>query len=312
MSKTPWWERKGAKLRSRTWHEIRDSWMNYAALMPSSEDIDGVSLSDLESLKAATSQVTGDDPEYITEEIAGLRASVLAEAFFLIHKSINVLGCTQVHVNAGLCSWSLSSAYHSAFFGIKAILQLLGVVVVEVGGRSFLVDIWAHSAGKPSRRQILLGVPSVVLIQATPRIEHRQLWGWFQRMLRVCDVPGNIWPLGCVDALKNHDLAAFASQRNAIHYSSTFWPRKDLHRCEMDAHFAMFPEGLDDGIAISDPSSQNFSLALAFVVCSMAVKMGRDLSQSSEPVRHEIELIEEWLSGSCNDLYRTAIQSASR
>ena len=182
----------------------------------------------------------GDHPKSVAEEISGLRNGILAVALFVLHKAANVMGCAQVHVARGLCSWSLSSAYQAAFFGMKAILQLLGVVVIETGDQSYLVDVWAEPDKK--KKKNFLGPKYPVLIQKVQRVEHRHLWGCFQRMLRVCTAPADIWPVGCVQSLKDLDINGFARQRNKLHYTTLFWPFEDLHACNVIADFGRHPE----------------------------------------------------------------------
>jgi len=247
--------------------------------------------------------VDGDHPKIISDEISGLRAGVLAEAFFVLHKAANVMGCAQVHVARGLCSWSLSSAYHAAFFGMKAILQLLGVVVIETGDQNYLVDIWPV----PERRnkKSPLGPKYPVLIQKVQRVEHRHLWACFQRMLRVCTVPANLWPVGCIESLKDMDINGFARQRNDLHYTTTAWPFDDLHACNLMADFGQHPGMLDDGEAISDPANPDFSIALGLVILRMASQMMVELA-AAPAVRAEWELLQTWLAGDCNQLYQAA------
>src|ERR1700681_2902178 len=143
MADTPSWERKGAKLLARTWEEVRDAWLNHipAIQVPGAAPQDG--LCDLPTVQLAVQGVQGEDPKAVEQEIPGLRSGVLAEALFLLHKAANVLGSAQVHVARGLCSWSLSSAYYAAFFGMKAVLQFLGVAAIETGNQTYLVDVWS-------------------------------------------------------------------------------------------------------------------------------------------------------------------------
>lgn len=307
-----WCERKGAKLRSRSWLQVRDAWLAYLPTIDAVGEAPEERLADLTTLQKAAEEVNKEKEESkeFSEEIGGLRQGILAEALFVLHKAANVLGCAQVHVSRGLCSWSLSSAYHAAFFGMKAILQLLGIAVVEIKGSTYLIDAWAEPKKKPNKKQSLLGPSYVVLIQKVSRAEHRHLWIWFQRMLRVSDVPATTWPVGCVDQLKAHDNRAFAGQRNKLHYTTTNWPFPDLHACAPIDGFGTHSGGLDDGTAISDPDSRDFSIALGLVIIRMGCQMVQDLATHSPVVEAEWKLLNQWLGGDCNHLYQAAYSAA--
>jgi len=125
---------------------------------------------------------------------------------------------------------------------MKAVLQLLGIAVIETGNQTYLVDVWALA--KKKQKKNILGQAYLVLIQRVSRVEHRHLWTWFQRMLRVCEVPPSVWPVGCVDQLKSHDINAFARQRNNLHYATTDWPFNDLHACQIIDGFGIHLDGL--------------------------------------------------------------------
>jgi hypothetical protein len=304
MAEASKWDRKVAKLIGRQWADVRPAWMGYIPAI----DVPGVapqeSLADLPTVQAAVSDVDGDHPKSVAEEITGLRSGVLAEALFVLHKAANVMGCAQVHVARGLCSWSLSSAYHAAFFGMKAILQLLGVVVIETGDQSYLVDVWAEPDKKHKKN--ILGPKHPVLIQKVQRVEHRHLWGCFQRMLRVCTAPAEIWPVGCVQSLRELDIKGFARQRNKLHYTTSSWPFQDLHACNVIADFGRHLGGLDDGEAVSDPGNTDFSIALGLVLLRMGCQMVLDLAETVPAVRAEWDLLRTWLAGDCNQLYQAA------
>jgi hypothetical protein len=265
-------------------------------------------LGDLPTIKAAVLSARGDDPAEIEQPILGLREGVLAEGMFLLHKSAHVLGAAQIHIERGLCSWSLSSAYHAAFFGIKAILHFLGIVVIETGNQTYLVDIFF-----PPKKRIksILGPHYWVQIQRTDRVEHRQMWHFLKRVFRVCNVPSPIWPVACVASILEHDINEFARQRNDLHYVTTSWPFPDLHACLIKDDFGRRVGGFDDGVAISDPSADDFSIALGLVILRMGCQMIADLADHAAVVRSEWNVLQNWLAGDCHGLYQAGYAAAT-
>lgn len=307
MSDMTNWDRKIAKLLGRSWDDVRDAWLNYIPAIQAAGIAPQIRLADLPTVQAAVQTAVGDHPLSVEDEILGLRSGALAEALFVLHKAANVLGSAQVHIAKGLCSWSLSSAYHAAFFGMKAILQLIGIVVIETGNQTYLVDIWSLPGKKPKRSKAgILGPQYAVLVQRVQRGEHRHLWACFQRMLRVCTVPAAVWPPGCVTSLSAHGINNFAGQRNDLHYTTTSWPFDDLHACRVLDGFGAYPFGLDDGQAISDPERPDFSVALGLVILRIGCQMVVDLASYSNVIRAEWELLRTWLAGDCNMLYQAA------
>lgn len=302
MGDRQWWDRKGQKLVARTWTDVRDWWANYIPVIdpPGSPPADVVG--NLPSVGKVLKNVQDDAPWEEDEEVGGLRAGVLAESLFTLHKAANVLGAAQVHVGKGLCSWSLSSAYHAAFFSAKAVLGLLGVTVIETNNRTYLIDVWPP----PKKKKNLINAPSNTLFQLTHRVEHRQIWAWFQRMLRVTTVDEVTWPKKCVEGITDLDINDFARQRNTLHYATIEWPFQDLHQCVVMEQFGRHPAGLADGDAVSDPDNEDFSIALGLVTLRMAYQMVRDIAVHSEVIKVEGQLLEGWLQGECNQLYQAA------
>lgn len=101
------------------------------------------------------------------EMIFGLREGILVEGLSLLYKSANVLAGATVHVERGMCSWSISSAYHAAFFAMKGIVHLLGAAFVKTD-TTFIVDVWpppeqlsSKGCGMTVRLRLRLRLPSL-------------------------------------------------------------------------------------------------------------------------------------------------------
>jgi len=299
-----WWDRKAQKLPRRDWAELASEWLAYVPDIaePGQEPV--FSVSSLQSLRNELVQVQGDHPYDQIEEIPGLRKAVLHQTVHLYHKAVNAISGAQVHIREGLTSWSLSSAYQSAFFAAKAILGLFGVVFVEAPEVGvFLVDVWAMKKRKP--RPIVTGTLHTVRLLRTSRIEHRQVWAFFQKMARKTRVPAGAISRANLSAILELDIAAFAKQRNALHYSKS-WPFSDLHNFVVIPDFGRFGNDIHDGSALAEPTDGAFSVALGFVLVRAGYQMLRQIGESAPRIRCEADLAAAMLEHKNCALYQAA------
>ncbi len=125
MPDTSWWDRKTAKLITRKWPEVKDAWLGYIPTIDPPGKPPESAIGDLPTLELHVTGMSQQQPKEVVEEIVGLRQGVFIEGLFLLHKAAHVMACAQVNVAKGLRSWSLSSAYQSAFFSMKAITHFL-------------------------------------------------------------------------------------------------------------------------------------------------------------------------------------------
>jgi hypothetical protein len=134
------------------------------------------------------------------------------------------------------------------------------------------------------------------LILRTPRIEHRQSWAFFQRLLRIIRIDDAFWPGQMCKALVDLDITDFGKQRNALHYTTVSWFFDDLSACVIKPHFGEHTNDLSDGEALSDPDSDDFSIALALVIVRMGSQLLKDLVQYAPVLQPEWDLLEAWLT----------------
>ena len=246
----------------------------------------------------------------VDEDIAGARQGVLAEAVFLLHKSANALAGGQIHIEAGLRSWSISSSYKAAFLAAKGIQRLLGVATLESGRRSFVVDVWAHNEKRWTKQPKTAKERRIRLIRVKP-LGHRGVWVMFRRVLRVLRGTEDIWPATCLDAIRNVEAETFAAARNKLHYNNAHWPFEDMHELLPRDGFGDLGCLVSNGTAIS-PDREDFPLALSFALVGFAAALLADLAQYSGSVRQESELLQAWLGSRCNSLYNATLKSQDR
>lgn len=287
-------ERKVKRILSRDWSELRDWWIDHVPNISPSGSPPSDALAELTSLEARLKAITKNQVEEVAEDLPGVRAGLLHESLFLLHKSAHVLGSSLVHVEAGMCTWSISNAYQSAFFGIKAVMGFLGVCVLEVENRHFLVDVW----GAPHKPRKNLKPPIIVLAN-TRRNEQRHVWAYFQRTLEQTINHESAWSTQVQSTLVQPEFTDFGRQRNALHYQTSEWPLADLHQCVANPEFARRVTLLDD-------SRPDWTVLIAFLVVNIARGLLADLARSSRILAEELEVVDAWLGQPFNERFHQA------
>lgn len=213
------------------------------------------------------------------------REFTLKYALYNFHKASHIIGAGEIHGNDGIKSWSLSSCYQGALLAAKSIINLLGVSINNFNGNDYLVDVW-NSTNSNNNRQ-LAGI-----IRFSYRLEHRHIWQLFKRLLNSCTV--SVWNERYVEALSKIELENFPKQRNVLNYWYHRWIFDDLHHFDIDNKFGLHTEGLEYGIKTFNLKS-DFSLSLAQIVLRMSYELIKDISDQTNLLKQEFDLIENFL-----------------
>lgn len=291
------WEKRVEWIRSRSWNAIRKRWPSEVPVPGNPGSAPPSRVEEMEALKILVKTVEGMGVDF-HDPVPGVRKGCIAEAVYLLHKSVNTLGAAQFKAEHGFLTVSLVSAYQSAFFSMKAVLNFLGIVWLQAGRESYIVDVWPPEG--LSQNPIPM---SVIKVQ---RIEHRELWTVFLRLIRSTTQTDVIWPRACLHALKNLDAADFAEQRNDLQYRNNLWTiPEDLHTLLTGTPFGVRQQGLADGDAIVN-KEDDFSLVLAIVLARMACNMLQDMTEFGGWFLQEWDLIEKWLQQDFHGAYLKA------
>ncbi|MBA4406757.1 hypothetical protein C0389_05730 [bacterium] len=217
-----------------------------------------------------------------------IRPAIFHEGFYLFHKSINIAASTEIQINNGLLSWSLSNGYHSAFFCAKAILCFLGISLFELSDKWVLVDIWPETE-KLSSKKVRLGnrpIQETKFIRM-PRIQHLELWKIFQRTINTFNI--DFVDQRIVKFLTSLDPKQFAKQRNSLHYRNDFWPFNDLHYCLINKDFALKENLLNNFHGLEE--DDDFSVILSYLLINICYKMLEDITKTAIIIKDEFELV---------------------
>lgn len=296
-------DRDAKKISSRRWDEIRTAWQDYIPNHDSPWPVPEHELHELSSLSSELRAFGGDrkrdiKAETIEHEIYGLRAAVLHESTVLIHKASHVLRAMDEEASQGYRTWSRSSAYHSAFFAMRGLLGLLGIVVVTPPDslkNVFQIDIWA-----PRQRKSHSPSDSNFAIRIMPRgpVQHKQMWSIFHRLLCASKVEQEIWPYAGNDVLKQLDSSDFSSVRHRLHYRSNGWIYDDLSDT---SHLEVLDNLAEDVVQLrylGNPEDGQFPLSFGLHLLSLGISLLTDLGREAKKVGDEVDRVKVWMQSS--------------
>lgn len=271
---------KYKNVKKRKWSDIRNAWLEHVPTFtaPGTRPDPGVdALISLQQLPLPAGKARFAD-------IDGLRANLLWEAVFLFHKCAHAHLAAQRIGHAGMPSWCLFNAYHSAYIGARGIMAVLGVALphLRIDGSRLLVDVFLPPESSADTRKLRLGMWRFeeFLIVRLPGLDHAGLWEGFQRVLRVSDVP--CWETSLRQELLEIDYKAISRIRNHILYWAAFWPGDDLLTDTPPTDVMQLP---GDHL---DTEEEGFLLRLSFVVYRLFEQVLVDLGELSEAIRVEL------------------------
>jgi hypothetical protein len=266
---------KWQHFRKRSWDEIRKSWLENIPAFPSrgAKPDPG-----LEKLPALLALETTAIPT-VFPDLEGLRPNALWEAVFLFQK------CAYAHLAAqrigqeGMHCWSLFNAYHSAYLGAKGMMTLLGAPCPNVAGTQLALDLFPEPATK--KRGLSTPYFSEFKPIRLPRLEQRNVWEGFQRLLNISEA--KCWNLPLRDELLNLSHDAISPPRNHFLYKAAFWPIPDLIDDLLPADLTKLYEGE------LDPEEVGFLIRLSCSVYLLFEQLLSDLANDSEAIRDQME-----------------------
>lgn len=288
------------KIKERRWEDIRNEWMNYVPEHESPWPVPEEEVFELPTLQEHLRSFGGAHERHSTieDEIVGLRTAAIHESVILLHKAGNVLRAAAEEGQLGFRTWSRSSAYHAAFFAMRGVLGLLGVLVFRGKDHQaeYQVDLWAPREGrrKPAPTESRFAVH---IRQRQRRVEHKEMWGIFSRVLRITKIEAALWPLLRHDPLKDLDPGQFAHVRHRIHYRATGWLFDDIDSVHEKDDFKALAEHVAQLTHLREPRDHSFPASLALHTLSMGYALMADLGREIPKMRAEAERTDKWMAG---------------
>jgi hypothetical protein len=284
------WEQTWKKILDRDWEILKSAWISS---IPSQAVLGVPPSPSLSQLSAQATELRGIKTLTEVADVPGFRTTVFAEALFLLHKGLHVLRAAQAHATRGMPSWSLFSAYHSAFLVGRGICYLLGVCTPQPQGVQWIVDIFPQRLTKNVRRKQVMGAEDFVNIKVmpVPKMDQRYFWGTLQRTIRLATV--SVWTEAEAKSIDDLDFEKISPMRNGFIYSPPYWPFNDLFQAKGADLIKEVP-----GFAQLDVDKSSFLFSLACRLASMGEALLFDLARIAPVVGQEVReagyVSEDW------------------
>lgn len=286
------WDLFEAAFGWRRWPSIRTSWPQFVggAMQPSGRAPD-VTLSGLLEEGGVLMSVPEKGALTSTRHPRGeIPELVFREAVFWLHKALHVLGASEVHVEMGLPTWSLSAAYQSAYFAARSMLGFLGVSVAELKHVSVAADLCRDMQGVRPLKMARIGAfdENVEFRSLGVLFDHRQIWLLFRR---YCVQPAALFGQRSGQHFFGMlNISDITRQRHGLHYQLQYWVLDDLHNFVYSEPFQnVDPTGT--GRELFDREKPNFSLAAGAVLTRMALALFKDVRTLTNRLAGEREMV---------------------
>ena len=272
MSLRPKWQ----KIAHRNWSEVKGAWLANVPEFPSVGFRPDPGVGRLDGLKGLS---VSSAPQRFPD-VEGLRRNVLWEAVFLFHKCSHTSLAAQRLAEAGMRSWALFNAYHSAYIGAKGIMALLGVVFPTLASKEVVLDVFPPVSSK-SRRGVQTGqFEEFLVIPIGRRLEQRFVWEVFQRVLRQSE--SRCWDQSSRDELLDLSWEDISRPRNHFLYRVLHWPLDDLIVDSTGDWNDFWSTDLDI-------DNEDFLLKLSFIVYRLFEQLVIDFSKQSPIIAEQLK-----------------------
>lgn len=270
------------RLVGRRWREVRDLWVD--APLPLSEpgEIPDAELWELPGVEETTRLLWAEKGSGTSiNDVPGLPQLLYRLSVFGLHRAARVVSGAELHVAAGLPTWSVSSAYQGAFFSALGVLGLLGIGLFESLNRQVVVDVFQNASASRGAS------PPLFIRVGVPKADHLLVWGLFLRTIRSLTVPEETVPRRTKNLLGALKAKEFARPRNQLHYRSNHWPLGDLQQALVVKEFGVLPWSALIDSAELDPDREDFALFVAFAILRLGAGLLEDLGRTSEIAARE-------------------------
>ena len=271
-------------LSQKDWQVLRSFWFRHIPDIehPDQEPDDTLAQSIDLQREASIASTNGDHRFRVNVNPAAI---LFRESVFVLCKAVRLSCESAFQVVHGLPTWSVSTAYHSSMFALRAFLGLCGISYVLIDGRHFLVDLQPSlRKGKRKQRPRNELDHSEVQLIYVPQIGHREWWMVYQRVIRTSR--GFDWRFPIANELPLCDATKFSRHRNELHYRLR-WFFDDLLRPEVTDSFGEFSGSAAERVvdSLSESAGSDGMLVLNQVVLGNTLQMLYDLSESSARVK---------------------------
>ncbi len=297
------------KIDERDWESIKNKWLAYIPTIVTPGAAPAIELKKFFGLQDLYSKTAAANKAPYFEEVVSLRGAVLWEGLYLTHKAIHVTGSAILHLDNGITSWSLTNAYQSSFFAVKAIMSLLGISFPQLS-KPFMIDCFPKGE-ELSRSQLKKGrVPKTELkFLIFNDLSHVEHWEVLQRILFVSTI--DCWDDDVIEYLKSMPAEKFVEERNNLHYVNSYWTiAKDLYVPNIIQSFADNPGFTTDYKELITNCGHEHSFFLNYTLIRMALALVKDLGTLSNTVNDEYQLMLSTIRAGMHSRFLNSIDAA--
>src|SRR6185437_9153919 len=133
------WKKVWKRFDARGWNDLKNAWI---AAIPSAIELGSKPDPGLEDFSSLVDLAPSNWLTARSQNVAGLRSNALLEGVYLFQKCSHTSLAAQRLASAGMHSWCLFNAYHSAYLGAKGILAFLGVAFPVLNGSQVAIDLF--------------------------------------------------------------------------------------------------------------------------------------------------------------------------
>lgn len=251
---------------------------------------------------------------HISTPRGSLPSIVFSEGLRWLDKALHVLECAEVHLERGLKSWSLSSAYQAGYFSQRSITSFLGVAIFEIEKTSYVVDICRNVKGYTPEKLDRIGSfeENASIYSLGTQLDQKHSWDLLKRVITMasCD----LWSKGWKNHIRNANTKDITGCRHELHYKVPFWPWEDLFQYDTTPLWETVTDLASDDLSF-DVDLPEYTYALTFALISMALRLFLSMAETSSLFDERAKNIRDMLSDHhpifANDLERIfSMQSA--
>lgn len=201
--------------------------------------------------------------------IDGVQSFVLQEAVVNAYKGLNVSSVVGSNIKNGFQTWPMCNAYQASFFLKKSILAFLGISIIRVSNKDFILNLIPTYSRKESKSSVIRRKADFEFrIIPIKQITHYEAWELFQRVINDLRQSEEIINNQMIYYLTSLDSKMFAKQRNENIYFSNYWKFEDLkvHCSKMDKFISKIFN--DEGISLST-DSEYFTFSITYMLLHM-------------------------------------------
>ena len=299
-------EKKIKRLSRRDWADLRSFWLNHIPEIESPGQEPGETLDQDERLRQEVS-LLGRSGERRFEPDVSPASQLFRESIFVVCKAVRVSCEAARQADGGLPTWSISTAHHGAIFALRGFLGLCGIAYLEIDNQFLLMDVRpGEPKGRRKKSSVSLVDTNEVQLFKVPKMQHREWWSVYQRILNTSAETFNCWRYPVGRELGLCRTGVLSRHRNDLHYRLV-WFDDDLLEEKVIPSFGRFSGEAADRLVdkLEEDNGSDGAIILNQILLGNSLAMLEDLGRSSRQVKGVVDTISGTIEHLMNDIVAT-------